>query len=222
MNTGSIGKSGGGFAHMIKQIWDGPEAEEKADETSLEKVESPEKSGPKHEFFGREPEYSALQNNSKSKDNAIVVSKDTVITGDIKSDGSIEMYGTVTGSIHTTGKVKINGKMMNDVQGLDVDLLESTVRGNVSASGTITVDSGSVVVGDIKCGDLVFGGKLKGNIHVMGNVSCKSSAVVLGDIVSTTLTVENGASLQGNVQVSDGSIDSIEIPEDTPAEKSQK
>lgn len=207
---------------MIKQIWVGPEADEKTDETSLEKIESPEKSGPKHEFFGREPEYPVLQNDSKVKDNAIVVSKDTVITGDIKSDGSIEMYGTVTGSIHTTGKVKINGKMMNDVQGSDVDLLESTVRGNISASGTITVDSGSVIVGDIKCGDLVFGGKLKGNIHVMGNVSCKSSAVVLGDIASTTLTVENGASLQGNVRISDGSIDSIEIPEDFPADKPQK
>ncbi len=222
MNTGSSVKNGGGFAHMIKQIWEGPEADEKADKTLLEKVECPEKSGPKHEFFGREPEYPMLQNDSKAKDNAIVVSKDTVITGDIKSDGSIEMYGTVTGSIHTTGKVKINGKMMNDVQGSDVDLLESTVRGNVSASGTITVDSGSVVVGDIKCGDLIFGGKLKGNIHVMGNVSCKSSAVVLGDIVSTTLTVEHGACLQGNVQVSDGSIDSIEIPEDASADKTQK
>ncbi len=73
------------------------------------------------------------------------------------------------------------------------------------------------IVGDIKCGDLTFDGKIKGNVHVMGNVNCKGNAVVIGDITSTTITVESGARLQGTVQISDGSIDKIDLPDDGSA-----
>ena len=257
MDTGSTSKNGGGFTHMIKRIWNGPEEAETEEETGKmqsERTGSPENHGPRNEIFSRdhdtesretregrnqgpsanqsfrqdyprrerEPERQAMQDYSDVRTDATVISKGTVITGDIKSDGDIEMYGTVTGSMNTSGKVKINGKQMGDVQGSDVDLLECMVRGNVNASEAVTVDSGSIVVGDIKCGDLTFDGKLKGNVHVMGNVSCKGNAVIIGDVTSTTITVESGARLQGNLQISDGNVESVELPEDFTEDKSKK
>ena len=156
----------------------------------------------------------------EERESTTVISRKTVIKSDINAEGDIELYGSVTGAVKTPGKIIICGKQNGNVQGSDVRLEGCAVRGNVSASGSVIVDSDSVVVGDIKCGSLVFGGKLKGNIHVMGNVTCEKSAVIIGNIVSTTITVESGAKLQGKVQISDGSIKDVEVPDDVKADNS--
>lgn len=149
--------------------------------------------------------------------NSTTISRGTVIVGDIKSDSDIEMLGTVTGNITTTGNVRINGKQIGDVQGTNVELISCVVRGSLSASDDVSVDSESVIVGDVKCGNLTFDGKIKGNVHVMGNVNCQPNAVILGDITSTTIAINSGAKLRGNMEISDGSIDPIDVPDDGTA-----
>ena len=218
-----------GFSHMIKRIWNGPENE--GDSSKVKNIEMQEDSydmkgmNEDRSENGNRPfrrEYPQKQvpqdmnNFETSSMNATVISKGTVITGNIKSDGDIEMYGSVAGSVETTGKVKINGKQTGDVQGASVNLMDCAVRGNVNASDSVVVDSNSVIIGDIKCGSLTFDGKIKGNVHVMGNVNCQGNAIVVGDVTSTTITVESGARLQGSVQVSDGSIDDVNLPDDAP------
>ena len=242
METEAIGESGG-FAHMIKRIWTGPEEEGEPQKMQSARSETGSYDAQKNDMYGRgenggagnrpfRPDYPKRSETPEKSDfdadmqSSTVISRGTVITGDIKSDGDIEMYGTMTGSINTTGKVKINGKQTGDIQGSDVNLTDCAVHGNVSASAAILVDSGSVIVGDLKCGDLTFDGKMKGNVHVMGNVSCKGNAVVIGDITSTTITVESGARLQGAVQISDGGIDEVELPDEgaeaAPKQKSKE
>lgn len=156
----------------------------------------------------------------EERESTTVISRKTVIKSDINAEGDVELYGSVTGAVKTPGKIIICGKQNGNVQGSDVKLEGCVVRGNVSASGSVMVDSDSLIVGDIKCGSLVFGGKLKGNIHVMGNVMCKKSAVIIGNIVSTTITVDSGAKLQGKVQISDGSIKDVEVPDDVKTDGS--
>lgn len=226
MQPAAEGRSGG-FANMIKRIWNGPEEEGEPSNMQPARTESDAYDARKNEAYARgetggrpfRQEYQNAPAGPGPVDfdadggEATVISKGTVITGDIKSDGDIEMYGTVTGNISTAGRVKINGKQTGDVQGSGVNLTDCAVKGSVSASDAVLVDSSSVVVGDIKCGALTFDGKIKGNIHVMGNVSCKGNAVVIGDITSTTITVESGARLQGTVQISDGGIDEIDVPD---------
>ena len=217
------------FAHIMKRIWNGPEESEEPEEPEKSPAEpegafrggrgQPEPEKPVGDVPPPAPpeDRPASQGTGAEKD-ATIISKGTSVSGDIKSDGDVEMRGTVTGSIDAGGKVLVSGRQIGDVQGSSIALSACMVRGNLSAAEDVGVDSESVVVGDIKCGNLSFDGKLKGNIHVMGNVSCRSSAVVLGDIASTTLTVESGAKIQGNVQVSDGTIDPITVPDDDSAE----
>ena len=230
METASNNQSGG-FTHRIKRIWNGPEEERESSQMQTSRPETGSYDAQKNDMYDRgeagnrpfRPQYPQQRTAPQEMNNGLgdaaaasstIISKGTVITGNIKSDGDIEMYGSMTGSIETTGKVKINGKQAGDVQGSSVNLTDCAVRGNVSASDAIAVDSGSVVIGDIKCGDLSFDGRIKGNVHVMGNVNCKGNAIVIGDITSTTITVESGARLQGSVQVSDGSIEDVELPDD--------
>ena len=225
-----------GFAHMVRRIWNGPEEAEENTQMKPERTERAMDTGAgqpnytqRAEPYGpggarpARPEFSDREEGGDPGENeksVTVISQGTVVVGDIKSDSDIEMLGTVTGSVSTSGNVKISGKQNGDVQGAGVALSACTVRGNLSASEDITVDGDSVIVGNIKCGNLTFDGKLKGNVHVMGNVSCQGNSIIIGDIVSTTITVDSGAKLQGKVQISDGTIEQVDLPEDFAAEKS--
>ena len=238
VNAGQDGK----FARIVKRIWNGPEEEDSLGEEEgsaadgrvfmAQRREAPAQAGGGERTFmaqrgeaplqqdgggGRAvpPQYAdhggrELQPGPKD---ATIISKGTSITGDIRSDGDVEMHGSVTGNIVTKGNVSVSGKQVGNVQGTNIDLSSCTVQGNLSASDDISIDSDSVVVGDIKSGNLTMDGKLQGNIHVMGNVNCQGNAVVLGDITSTTIVVNSGAKLQGKLQVSDGNIEQIKVPE---------
>ena len=143
-----------------------------------------------------------------------IISKGTILTGDIKSDGNFEIYGTVTGSITTTGNIKIRGKQVGDMQGANISLSSCLVRGNLTATEDINIDSDSIIIGDIKAKKLAIDGKLQGNIYVKTSVVCQSNAIVMGDLTAATVTMENGAKLNGKMQISNGKIDDIKIPED--------
>lgn len=227
----------GKFAQMVKRIWNGPQ-EEAEDESQMKSERANDISPTRSNFTQRGEVYGGASENGRTAPpehqdnrdferpsfdgnagNSTVISKGTSITGNIKSDGDVQMFGTVTGSINATGSVKINGKQIGDVQGSSISLTACTVRGSLSAAEDVNVDSESVIVGDIKCGNLTFDGKLKGNIHVMGNVNCQGNSIVLGDVASTTITVDSGAKLQGKMQISDGSIEQIDLPEDAEPAK---
>jgi cytoskeletal protein CcmA (bactofilin family) len=235
----------GKFTKMVKRIWNGPYEEEEGENVAEMKQERTGETDfnnyagyPQREVSPRmaPPEYGTPRGSgynggaqtpppyegsghASASENVTVISRGTTIVGDIKSDSDIEMLGTVSGNISTTGNVKINGKQVGDVQGSGVDLISCMVRGNLSASDTVSIDSESVLVGDIKCGSLTVDGKLKGNVHVMGNVDCQNNAVILGDISSTTISVSSGAKLCGKIEISDGSIEQIEIPDSGEAPK---
>lgn len=234
------------FAKIMKKIWNGPYQDTDLDleETvSMNKADNlhfnragaakrdevyddvaPELNRVASQYGGPSGQHENRFEDSlaEEKKNVTVISAGTTITGDIKSDSNIEMMGVMTGSILTSGNVKINGKQVGDVQGAGIDLLACTVRGCLNAADEINVDSDSVIVGDIKCGNLTIDGKLKGNVHVMGNVCCQGNSVIIGDITSTTITISSGAKLKGKVEISDGSIDPVDVGEGEAAAPSPK
>ena len=235
------------FAKIVKKIWNGPYQDLEAEEVppmNQEKMNEANysragfsKRGDPYGARAEEPELAPVdygaapgrydrgpeeQDHAALRKDVTVISQGTTIVGDIKSDSGIEMLGTMTGSIATSGNVKINGKQNGDVQGAGIELSACTVRGNLNAAEDINIDSDSVIVGDIKCGNLTIDGKLKGNVHVMGNVSCEGNSVLIGDITSTTITVSSGAKLKGKIEISDGNMEPVEIedgagrPEENP------
>lgn len=216
----------GKFAKMVKRIWNGPEEEnapesEKNSPGAAESVsmsrrtESPAQPGRQDGGRSVQPPYATPggRDFKPGAGDTTVISKGTSITGDIRSDGDVEMLGTVMGNIAAKGNVSVNGRQTGSVQGANIDLSSCTVQGNLSASEEVSIDSASVVVGDVKSGNLTVDGKLQGNIHVMGNVNCQGNAVVVGDITSTTIVVSSGAKLRGKMQISDGDIEQIKLPE---------
>lgn len=159
-----------------------------------------------------------LNNNSTDKSPAAqttLISRGTTITGDITSDCNLEICGTVKGTVSTTGNVKMSGKQVGDVSGSSLTLEACTVRGNLTVSEDITIDSDSVIIGDVKTKNLIIDGKLQGNVHAKNNITCQSNSVIIGDLVGASISVKDGAKLQGKMQIFNGQLGEIKITDDT-------
>jgi cytoskeletal protein CcmA (bactofilin family) len=75
----------------------------------------------------------------------------------------------------------------------------SEVQGNVRMKGNISMKRDTLLIGDLMSTYAEVNGKVKGNLDVIGKADLKGDAVVLGDISSSTISVEDGAIIQGYV-----------------------
>ncbi|MBL4906077.1 MAG: polymer-forming cytoskeletal protein [Sneathiella sp.] len=114
-------------------------------------------------------------NNKKSKSNESVngtpsiLSKGLVITGNLVSDGELQIEGIVVGDIaanklsigetaHVTGSIDANevlirGKVDGGIKGVNVSILASaSVKGDVINS-TLSIESGAIIDGHCKHSD---------------------------------------------------------------------
>ena len=106
-------------------------------------------------------------------DETSVITAGTVLTGDIASDGSFDIQGTINGNVTCNGKLVVTG----------------TINGNSAA--------GSVIIGNIAAASAVIAGAIKGDIDVQGPVVVDTSAVVMGNIKSRSVQINNGAVIEG-------------------------
>lgn len=83
--------------------------------------------------------------------NATIISKGTIIHGDVNSDNDLRIDGTVNGNIMCSAKVIIG----------DTGFIEGHIDGQ-------SADISGKVVGNLKVKDILF---LKGNCTVQGNIA---------------------------------------------------
>lgn len=137
------------------------------------------------------------------------IASGTVVIGEIHSKGDVNLYGEVKGNVQTLGNVQLGGKVMGNIAGNDMVLTSSAVKGNVAADGSISIDDGSVVMGDLKAKDGEFDGKIKGNLQVEGLARFQGNTVLLGNVNVGSLIIEQGARLRG--EICTGSKEAFEI-----------
>lgn len=126
-----------------------------------------------------------------------VIGKDTKITGNISSEGPIEIAGMVTGDIECDGKLTINGVVKGNSMAADVEINAKRLEGNVSSEGNIYIGKGTVLIGDINATEGNIAGAVKGEIDVNGSVILESSAIVKGNIKAKSVQISNGAVVDG-------------------------
>jgi cytoskeletal protein CcmA (bactofilin family) len=132
---------------------------------------------------------------------ATVISRSMVIVGEITSVGDIDIYGDVKGSIKTDGDVKATGKIVGDMTGGSFTLNGCAVQGNITAKGSVTIGSNTVIVGDIIADSIKLNGKVKGNLTIAKMSEFLENALLAGDVHSQTISMSQGAKLHGNVSV---------------------
>jgi len=107
-----------------------------------------------------------------------------------KEDSSIKAYlgeGVVfKGNLSFDGTVRIDGKF----------------EGYVNTNDTLIIGETGDVVAEIVAGTVICKGRLKGTIVAATRVEMHASSKVFGDVKSPSLTMESGAVLDGNCDMS--------------------
>ncbi len=85
----------------------------------------------------------------------------------------------VVGDVHTTGVVQIGGNVV----------------GNVRAERRVLVAKGGMVDGEIETPEAVVGGEVRGTVRASHRVDVQASATLRGTITTPRLKVEEGATL---------------------------
>lgn len=130
-------------------------------------------------------------------DETSVITGGMTIVGDVTTEGSIDVIGTVNGNIDALGKLNITGHINGNSKAAEVYCENAKINGEVSSAGAVKIGSSSVIIGNISATSAVIAGAVKGDIDVRGPVILDASAIVMGNIKSKSVQINNGAVIEG-------------------------
>ena len=76
--------------------------------------------------------------------------------------------------------------------------IDGTFEGRVHSKGRVVIGESAVIKGDVVCDSIDMWGKVDGNIFVKDTLSLKEGCVVNGNLHVRRLSVELGATFNGN------------------------
>ena len=132
-------------------------------------------------------------------DEITMISRNTVIDGNIRSFANMSVDGNVKGNIETTKDIDLNGKVVGNISCNNAQMRTSQIQGNIRMKGNAYMERDTLLIGDITATYANVNGKIKGNLSTTGKSELKSDAVIFGDISASTITVNDGAIIQGYV-----------------------
>jgi cytoskeletal protein CcmA (bactofilin family) len=138
-----------------------------------------------------------VQTNRVAVDETAVVTEGMTITGDIISEGSMELIGTVNGNLDILGKLNITGAILGNSKAAEIYAENAKITGEVNSLGSVKIGQSSVVIGNISATSAVIAGAVKGDIDVHGPVILDTTAIVMGNIKSKSVQINNGAVIEG-------------------------
>ncbi|GMU02693.1 hypothetical protein KH5H1_68130 [Corallococcus caeni] len=86
------------------------------------------------------------------------------------------------GKLSFEGQVRIDGKF----------------KGQIITKDVLVIGDGAQVNGDIQAGTVIINGTVEGNVRATQLIELKATGQIRGDIESPALTMERGASFDGN------------------------
>lgn len=130
-------------------------------------------------------------------DKSAFISANMHITGDVTSDGSLELEGHVIGNIDVLGRLSISGSLKGDSQAEEIFTDNAKIDGEVRSRGRARIGQSTVIIGNIFAGSAMIAGAVKGDIDVHGPVILDNTAVIMGNIKSKSVQINNGAVIEG-------------------------
>lgn len=130
-------------------------------------------------------------------DETAIITAGMTITGDIASEGSMEVVGTINGNIDILGKLNITGTILGNSKAAEIFADNAKITGEIVSEGAVKIGQSSVIIGNISAKSAVIAGAVKGDIDVHGPVVLDASAIVMGNIKSKAVQINNGAVIEG-------------------------
>lgn len=130
-------------------------------------------------------------------DETSVITAGMTITGDVISEGSLDIIGKVNGNIDIMGKLNITGHINGNSKAAEIYAEGAKINGEVVSEGAVKIGASTVIVGNITAASAAIAGAVKGDIDVRGPVILDTSAIVMGNIKSKSVQINNGAVIEG-------------------------
>jgi cytoskeletal protein CcmA (bactofilin family) len=93
--------------------------------------------------------------------------------------------------------ITIEGEVSSD----DEVVVAGTVRGRLEVEGAVTVEADGMVEADIGAQSVSIGGNVTGNVTASERVDLLAGGKLIGDVKAARLTIADGASFKGNVDM---------------------
>ena len=135
------------------------------------------------------------------------ITKGTKIKGDIDTDGSIDVIGSVDGNVSCKGKAVVGGTVNGNITAGELYANGAHIEGDVKSYGSVKIGVGSMIIGGVEGESAVIAGAVNGDIDVKGPVIVDSTAVIMGNIKSRSVQINNGAVIEGFCSQSYSDID---------------
>ena len=130
-------------------------------------------------------------------DETAIITKGMTISGDVNSQGSLDVIGGVIGNINILGKLNVTGNIQGNSKAAEVYADSAKITGEIVSTGNVKIGPSSVIIGNIVATCAVIAGAVKGDIDVHGPVVLDTSAIVMGNIKSKSVQINNGAVIEG-------------------------
>ncbi|MCM1191335.1 MAG: polymer-forming cytoskeletal protein [Butyrivibrio sp.] len=138
-----------------------------------------------------------LARDMEATDETSVITEGMTITGDVSTQGSIDVIGTVNGNIDALGKLNITGHVNGNSRAAEIYAESAKINGEIVSEGAVKIGASSVIIGNITATSAAIAGAVKGDIDVKGPVILDASAIVMGNIKSKSVQINNGAVIEG-------------------------
>lgn len=139
------------------------------------------------------------QSSPNEVDEITVISKNTIIDGNIRSLANMQIDGNIKGNVETTRNVDMTGKIVGDITCNNAGMNSAAMQGNVSLKGRMKMDRDTILIGDLSSQYADINGRVRGKLDIVGKAELKRDAIVFGDINASTIAVTDGAIIQGYV-----------------------
>ncbi len=147
--------------------------------------------------FGATPFASGMRTDGAQE--MTVISKNTMIDGNIRSFADMKIDGNIKGNVETTKNININGKVVGDLTCDNISMKNSAIQGNVRLKGQAVMANDSMLIGDLTSQVAQLNGKIKGNIEISGKIQLDRDSVIIGDIKAGSIAISDGAVINGFV-----------------------
>lgn len=132
-------------------------------------------------------------------DEVTVISKNTVIDGNVRSLANMQVDGSIKGNVETTRDIDMTGKVVGDMKCNNATMNSAAMQGNMTIKGKMRMDRDTILIGDLTSQYADVNGRIRGKLEIAGKAELKRDAIVFGDINASTIAVTDGAIIQGYV-----------------------
>jgi len=130
-----------------------------------------------------------------------IITRNTIIEGTVKTESNLIIAGVINGDIESKNNIMVTGKVIGDISCKSAEIEKAEIEGNLNVEGNLRIQSDSRITGDLSADSIHIAGDVKGNITALSSVQLSSNACVFGNITTSSIDVESGAILQGNVNI---------------------